>query len=37
MSSENPDDRHECDLCGASFDSREALREHNRDEHGMEI
>lgn len=29
-------DEYECDLCGASFDSRDELDEHNQEEHGME-
>lgn len=26
-------DEHECDICGASFDSEEELQEHVREEH----
>jgi uncharacterized C2H2 Zn-finger protein len=29
-------DQHECDRCGATFDDREELQEHNREEHGQE-
>ena len=30
-------DEHECDLCGASFDTEEELQEHNREEHDQEM
>lgn len=26
---------HQCDACGASFDTEEELQEHNREEHGQ--
>lgn len=26
-------DEHECDICGASFDTEEELQEHVREEH----
>lgn len=28
---------HECDICGASFNSEEELREHAEEEHGQEM
>ena len=30
-------DEHECDICGASFDTEEELREHAQEEHGQEM
>lgn len=30
-------DEHECDVCGASFDSQEELDEHVQEEHGQEM
>lgn len=30
-------DEYQCDACGASFDTREALEEHNREEHEEEM
>lgn len=31
------DDQHECDMCGATFDTQEELEEHNREEHGEQM
>lgn len=30
-------DEHECNMCGASFDTETELREHNQREHAEEI
>ena len=30
-------DEYQCDLCGASFDNEDELREHNQEEHGDEM
>lgn len=30
-------DEHECDICGASFNSEEELKEHAQEEHDKEM
>jgi hypothetical protein len=30
-------DEHECDMCGATFDSEEELQQHNEEEHADEM
>ena len=29
--------QHECDMCGATFDSEEELQEHNQEEHSDQM
>jgi hypothetical protein len=33
MSTESPDERHECDLCGLAFSSEEQLQRHIHQDH----
>lgn len=37
MSSENIDGKFTCDLCGNTFESRDALKAHARTEHQLEL
>lgn len=30
-------DEYECDMCGATFDNEEDLREHNQEEHAEQM
>lgn len=30
-------DEYSCDMCGASFDTEEELREHNQEAHSEEV
>ncbi|WP_432419605.1 C2H2-type zinc finger protein [Halobacterium zhouii] len=30
-------DQHECDMCGATFDTEEQLQEHNEEQHSDQM